>query len=274
MCTARFLVAASILIVGAAEHVKAEALLQLYAEGAHYYPFSESWVVVPQGPSFRLWVIGNVAGPGGKGPISNVRLSAAYSKEQYPDISITLTPSIAGGTGYYNEYLWDSSPPAVPTLTFDEYGKIQTSNGFWGDDVDEVGPVVKDGSAPVLSDGKLLPWHGTFGPEIYWEEFYLGHFTLSDSPIGDFIYEFPEASELHDDAAQINVYEVSVTGGSAPIVQFDVYNHVDSINRSRAIFAPFSHDVSHVPAPSTLVGLMTMAATGLFIALRRRFKKS
>ena len=65
-------------------------ILQLYLEGATYDFATESWVLAPGGSSggdpFRLWAIGNVAGPGGAGTISDVRLSIAYDKKFFPGL--------------------------------------------------------------------------------------------------------------------------------------------------------------------------------------------
>src|SRR5678816_3675014 len=52
--------------------------LQIYIEGATYDSASETWVATSTSP-FRLWVIGNVAGEGGKGPLYDVKLAAAYN---------------------------------------------------------------------------------------------------------------------------------------------------------------------------------------------------
>ena len=253
MSTARFLVAVSVLIVGVAGHVEAEPLLQIYLEGGTYNHETESWDLTPEGSSggapFRLWAIGNVAGPGGKGTIGSVRVSFAYDAGYEPLPQLLLIPSTTGGD--YG-YVTDPSTPVAPEF-------LQR---------------VTNGSSPVLDGGKPLPAHGIYGPGTVWQEFLLGDFTLTDSPIGDFIGEFP--TSFTESAGQINVYDVYVNEGHGATVHVDLYNHIEGANHGK--FAPFSHDgdgdVHVIPAPSTLVGLVTMAATGLFIAWRRRLKRS
>ena len=80
-------------------------ILQLYMEGAYYDATTESWVYDPAvagaGP-MRLWTIGNIWGPGGRGTISQVRLSASYDSSYSPVIE--LTPTVAGGVADLNGY--------------------------------------------------------------------------------------------------------------------------------------------------------------------------
>ena len=130
---------------------------------------------------------------------------------------------------------------------------------------------VTDGTAPVLGDGSSLPPHGLFNQTgIYWNEYSLGDFTLTDSPIGDFIDSFPAPSA--GKFGQINAYEVAITG-TATSVQIDVYDHIVGTNNTWYKFAPFSHDAetggTPVPEPGTLA-LLGMGALGLFFVGRRR----
>src|SRR3546814_374735 len=160
------------------------SILQLFVEGATYDTDHESWVFAPQfGDPIRLWVIGNVAGGGGKGTIEDVKLSFAYEDAGSP-VTIVLTPSTTGG---FNGVV-DPSTPSTPVHR-------QT---------------VDDGSLPLLFDGESIPAHGVYGAGVEWQEFGLGDFALTDSPVGDFINTFP--TDFFIGAGQINVYELSVIG--------------------------------------------------------------
>jgi hypothetical protein len=216
--------------------------LQLYIEGATYDELTETWIHTVGSDPFRLWAIGNV---GAKGPITDVRLAAAYSSTVSPTIS--FTGSTTGGLGGFS----DPSTAAAPTY-------LQT---------------VTDGSVPQLSDGSDLAPHGVYGAGTYWQEFLLGDFVLEDSPIADFIGEFPDP---HDHKmGQINVYEVSLTGlGDEDFVHFDLYNsyYNEQAGQAKAVFAPFSHDAGVVvPEPGTLA-LIGLGMAGLGARLRRKLK--
>jgi len=219
-------------VVSTAAHAIPE--LQLYVEGATYDSEHESWVFeIQEGrqDKLRLWVIGNVGGPGGKGPISDVFLSMVYPDrlpDQKDDVTIAFTPARTDGFGGYS----DSTHPGTPE---------------WQQFNDQ-------GDRPTLSDGRELASHGTYGQGWEWQEFLLGDFDSTDSEIGDFIQSFPSASG--DTVAQINVYEVMLEGLTE--VHFDAYNSVAAGNGARGVFAPFSHDAGTgtnqaVPAPGTLL---------------------
>jgi hypothetical protein len=201
--------------------------LQLYIEGATYDLATETWVTTDG--TFDIWVIGNVDGPGGaKGdPILDVKLAAAVVTGD-PG-SITLTP----GT---TSLVTDPSTPGAPA-----------ANG-----------VSADGAVPLLGDGKPLATHGIYEPGVSFYEWELGDFSLTDSPVGDFIGGFP--ATLYPNAGQINVYRVTIAG-FADGVHFDVYNHVEGANHST--FGPFSHDAGAVvpePRATLLFGVGCLLA--------------
>jgi hypothetical protein len=227
----------------------AEPVLQLYIEGATYDSTSQTWVVTPKvGDTFTLWVIGNTTGGGGKDPISDVHLSAVYDSVLTP--TVTLTPTTTGGFGGFT----DPSTPGAPNL-------IQTVSGV----------------APTLSDGHKLGSHGEYGTGRTFQEFGLGDFTLSDSPLGDFQTSLPSPSSTN--VAQINAYTVSVTG--IPVgdtIHFDAYGTTDKGGRHEAsVFAPFSHDaeatISSTPEPASMMLLVSAGLIGVVVGVSRRWRR-
>lgn len=238
----RSLVCLALFLVVAPLTAQAEPILQLYVEGATYDATTESWVST--GPSFTLWVIGNT---GWNGTIHDVRMSVAYDESE--TVNLSFTPSTTGNLGNFT----DPSTPAAPTY-------LQT---------------VTDGSAPLLGDGSSLPPHGIFNqPGVDWHEFALGDFTLTDSPLADFINAFP-ANPTKLNQAQINVYDVEITG-TASLVQFDVYDHVAGRNNVYYKFAPFSHNAETGDTPVPEPGSVLLCAVGLagWAAVRRRRRRA
>lgn len=217
---------------------RAEAVpaLQLFIEGATYDSATDTWVLSTGGP-FQLWVIADVAKTGG---IEGVKLSAAVSTSEIPGGSITLAPTTT-------TLLTDPSTPGDPS----------TTSNFPS----------ADGVVPVRGDGTPLPAHGIYGAGTSFFEWNLGDFTLTDSPVGDFVDAFPTTFPT---TGQINVYTVAVTGFTR--VHFDAYNHVfDATNHGDYKFAPFSHDAeTRVPEPGTLVLVTTGLGLGGVIAGLRR----
>jgi hypothetical protein len=192
---------------------KATPILQIYVEGATYDSGSETWVLQTEGSTARVWVIGNVDSGGGKGTISDVNLIVAYD-DPATSPTVTVASSTTGGLGGYTD-------PSTP----DSAAHVQT---------------VDDGSAPTLGDGSSLPPHGIYGDGTEWQQFALGDFSLTDSPIGDIINTFP--GTLDPDSGQINVYEVSFSGYTGT-VHFDAFGATgEGTSREQHWAAPFSHD--------------------------------
>jgi len=236
------IVLASILCL--ASWASADPLLQLYVEGATYAG-DDTWTLGPTSDPIRLWVIGNVSTPSGKGTIFDVKLAVAYATGLNPTIS--LTPATTAGGDY--AFIADPSTPVVPTF-------LQT---------------VTDGSIPKMGDGTAIPSGGVFGPGTSWSEYSLGDLAMHDSPVGDFITTFP--STLTQNAGQINVYEISISGvPDGTSVYFDAYDHyVSSQNKAHYVVVPGSHDAGiTVPVPgAALLGLLGFSLIGW---LKRRFE--
>ncbi|PHS11671.1 MAG: hypothetical protein COA78_09150 [Blastopirellula sp.] len=247
----------------------ATPILQLYIEGGTYDVSTESWVMTPAGSSggapFVIWTIGNTAGSGGKGTIFDVKLSIAYDKSiADPNITITHT-KIGSGSGSFQGFN-DLNASIAPVLTTVAGATVGTSNGNYTVGSDEV---VDNGSSPLLSDGRALGSHDVYGAGIVWKEFALGDFSETGDTLGDFMSVFPESGEQQHGAAQINAYQVSVTGGHGLTLHIDLYDSIEAKNHSQTKFAPFSHDaivdadVTVAPEPATMAiwGMLTGFAT-------------
>lgn len=218
-------------LVAVGSTATAVPILQLYVEGGTYDPVLESWVVT--GPDAKLWVLGNVDGPGGAGQISNVYLVASV----YGTIGTLVL------TGTTTSLVTDPSNPGDPTY-------VGTSSPI------DIPEGVENHEEYSSADAHLF--------------YSIGDFTLLDSPVADLINYFPSypGSAWSENAGQLNVYSVTVSGYS--VVHFDAYDTVAGQTHAKVVFAPFSHDASVVPEPTALCLLGAGLAGIAFIRRRRR----
>lgn len=121
-----------------------------------------------------------------------------------------------------------------------------------------------DGSVPLLGDGSQLAPHEPWGPGTSWYSYLLGDFTSN----ADTIYDYTNGTS-DQGTGQINKYNVDITGYTSGL-HFDAYDHIESGNHTKYVFAPFSHDgengANPVPEPGTVVlfgaGLLSLAIYG------------
>jgi hypothetical protein len=216
--------------------------LQLYLDGATYDTTDESWVLSSSSP-VTLWLIGNPATAGGA-DLTNLHIIAGYDSADAGAVTITLSPTTTG-----DSLFTDSSLPAVPTF----------------DGPENVGTI------PLLnSGGASLPSHGVYGAATAWQSWSLNDDMLAseaDSPIADFITDFPASST---GLGIIHAYQVTFTGTDS--LHFDVYG----TRKGKDVFAPFSHDAEigpDVSEPATLA-VFAVGLVGLGFIQRRRARQS
>lgn len=221
--------------------------LQLYVDGSTYDETTQSWTI--NASKFDIWIIGDLKNKN----IYDVKLTTTFYGL---DGSISFTPKTTTKL----------TDPSVPSP-------------------DPDGPITEGGiSFPHYDTGMhpVLPPHGIFTETTRWADFFLGDFTLKDSPIGDFMTSYPTSFES---MGQINVYEVSLSGWDR--VHFDAYGFtkdgglyytddssyelLKDINGRYIVKAPFSHDATttSVPEPGTLI-LLGAGLFGLGLYIRKR----
>ena len=128
-----------------------------------------------------------------------------------------------------------------------------------------------DGTVPLLGDGSGLAPHDPWGPGTSWFSYFLGDFT-SDA---DTIHDYTDGTS-DTGTGQINKYNVDITGYASGL-HFDAYDHIETGNHTRYIFAPFSHDgestggetTTPVPEPGTVM-LLGAGFLSLAIYAKRR----
>ncbi len=165
-----------------------------------------------------------------------------------------------------------------------------TTKGNYGGFTDisvAVGPTLiatrTDGSRPVLSNGRNLPEHGVSGPDTLFQEWALGDFSLTDSPIADFMEAFQEAPL--EASGQINAYDINITGlAEGEWIHVDLHGSIlNSRGRIKSVFTPFSHDAEFTLLAAGPLGNTEVNAPGavpifsaglLFVARKRRNKKN
>lgn len=233
--------------------------LQIYIPGAEYDDESETWII--NSYDYDLWVIG------AHKDVLGVKFAMAVPEDESGKIDVSwkepdasdygstsvdlLNMNSSGGMGY-SDYRasYDGSYPDPSTYG---YG------------------VADDGDYPLMGNGTEVPPHGVFPTDFY--EYYIGDFG-TDEPVQNYI----PGDELGDTAdGEMKQFDISVSGYTW--VDIVAYNHVvQSKNKAKYVFSPFSHDGSFddgsstVPEPTTLL-LFGTGLIGLSWMGRRQMKR-
>jgi hypothetical protein len=253
---------AAVILIAVPQAAYAVPTLQLYIENSTYNTTTETWEFT--GNDVRLWVLGDV---GHYGTISEVKLTVAFPSTETGTVSLTATTASAGQLPSPG----DPSTSPTPSSVSNPLSAVKTS---YGSDPGPCGSNGTDGTAPCMGNGQPLPLHGEYGPGTKWVEFFLGDFTLTDSPIGDYIQAPPT---IFSSTGQINAYDVSLTGFTEGTeVHFDAFNHIVAGKKKlKYKFAPFSHDAMtettpSVPEAPTFVLILTgVVAAGAWRRMRQ-----
>ncbi|MBI5197007.1 MAG: choice-of-anchor N protein [Nitrospirae bacterium] len=204
----------------------------------------------------------------------------------YPELQLYINGSTYDAT----TDTWTTTDPTfdlwlIGDGKFGTIYEVKLAMAFFGTDgtmtlTPKTTSLVPDPSIPITptlwatgtGSNDPLPDHGIYNdPSLnHWEDYLLGDFNQTDSPVGDFMTSFPST---FDSVGQINVYEVTITGWDR--VHFDAFDHtvMTTCNKTntkcktqeKQWVSPFSHDASHVvPEPATLLllgsGLLTLGA--------------
>ncbi|MHC4402256.1 MAG: choice-of-anchor N protein [Planctomycetota bacterium] len=210
------LIVCGLLLFSGRQTVEGAPALEIYLEGGSFDANTHTWVVtspsLPGGSPVRLWAIVDGVAPAGTSVFEDVRLAVAYSEKDL-GLVISLTPSQLdiGSSATLDGLIGPAKTPVLNTV-------VGTSLGLVGTDSDGV---VANGGAPLLADGTPLSAQGVYGPGTVWQEFSLGDFPLSDTPLA-----LPDASLPTDVVAEVShvsVYDLTLVGGHGARLHFDLY---------------------------------------------------
>ena len=268
------------LALAAAAPANAVPLLQFFAEGATYDTSTASWKVTgAPGDSVRLWVVGNLTGPGSSsndnpgGAINDVHLLISFASSSLSPF--TLTGDKAGGTGSFNGFTDPSKPADVSPDSASPRPASDITTLY-----------------PTANPSLMSHQGGMLDTPRHFFDFALGDFTVTDSELTDFSGATASPSpDSSDKVAQINVYDFTIPTGGITDWHFDIVGYSgkkgtdctgtgrDRVCVVNPVFevAPFSHDgdgasTTRVPEPLTLA-LFGTGLIGLGLA-RKRANKS